>query len=434
MFPRLTLVAAVLGVCLLASAADPPAAPPAAVPPATQPSVEKAPAVDYLKDLIDNYVQGIERTRFFTAAGVDGELTAEEWQAAAGQKDSFVRAYDRWDYAVTFDRSADKRLNWVEAEAYRLAVAKRVLDACDKDKDGKFAGEERDQANAMLARPLQAPGSEGGWGRGDGEGGWRGSRGRGREGGQDEAQTAATEAQRAEWAQRAEEARKQQAELVAKYDADKNGKIDEQERKAMFDGLRAEQQKRELDQWDANKDGKIDDSERAAQRQAWQKQAEEAAQKWLVRRHDKDGDGKLNAEEQAAADAEKARMEQQRAEWENRRKESIKRWDADGDGQLSEAEQQKMRDEMRAQYEAKRKEMDANGDGQVSPDEMRSHWQNLQKKYDADGDGKLSDEERQKMMQAESGGMIPGGAYEIIDRAVSGRGRRGAPPADGGGQ
>ena len=63
-----------------------------------------------------------------------------------------------------------------------------------------------------------------------------------------------------------------------------------------------------------------------------------------------------------------------------------------------------MRTQIRTTMEAHRKNMDLNGDGDVSREEGREYWEKLRKKYDADGDGNLSVEERIKMMRQEMRG------------------------------
>ncbi|MCP5536336.1 MAG: hypothetical protein H7A51_08905 [Akkermansiaceae bacterium] len=84
----------------------------------------------------------------------------------------------------------------------------------------------------------------------------------------------------------------------------------------------------------------------------------------LLKKFDKDGDGKLNEEERAAA---KEAMEARRAAF-------IKKHDTDGDGKLSDEEKKAAREAIAA----KRKEIHAA----------------VLKEFDKDGDGKLSEEER----------------------------------------
>lgn len=85
----------------------------------------------------------------------------------------------------------------------------------------------------------------------------------------------------------------------------------------------------------------------------------------------------------------KARAEQREA----RRAEMIKKYDKDGDGKLSDEERKAM------QADHPRRGGEGRGEGRRGPrmtDEQRAE---MLKKYDKDGDGKLSDEERKAMME-----------------------------------
>lgn len=84
------------------------------------------------------------------------------------------------------------------------------------------------------------------------------------------------------------EGRKLSPELLQKYDANKNGQLEDAEREAM----RAERQKLREEkraQFDANKDGQLDDTERQAMRQAFVAERFKAL--------DTDGNGVLSLEE-----------------------------------------------------------------------------------------------------------------------------------------
>jgi hypothetical protein len=82
-------------------------------------------------------------------------------------------------------------------------------------------------------------------------------------------------------------------------------------------------------QWDKNGDGKLDDSERAAAKQAMgdRKHMGGKGRERMLQRFDKDGDGVLNETERAAA-----------AEDLSSRPRVLKRFDADGDGKLNDQE------------------------------------------------------------------------------------------------
>jgi len=116
-----------------------------------------APADDPIGELMDSDVGTEERDRFFASAGVDGELSREEFEAAAAKPGSFVRKYEPWRDARAHDADGNGRLNWPEAERYRQAMRKRLLGRFDRNGDGKITGPERDAANAVLGRGLERP-------------------------------------------------------------------------------------------------------------------------------------------------------------------------------------------------------------------------------------------------------------------------------------
>ena len=96
----------------------------------------------------------------------------------------------------------------------------------------------------------------------------------------------------------------------------------------------------------------------------------------LLKEFDKDGDGKLSADEM------KAMREARIAKMEEMKKEMLEKYDADKDGKLSEDERAKARADREAE---------------------------MLKKFDTDGDGKLSDEEKAKMPKRPGGPGGPGG-------------------------
>ncbi|MGN1360047.1 MAG: EF-hand domain-containing protein [Kiritimatiellia bacterium] len=98
----------------------------------------------------------------------------------------------------------------------------------------------------------------------------------------------------------------------------------------------------------------------------------------LIAEFDKDGDGKLNAEEKAAA----------QAAMEKRRQERIKKFDKDGDGKLNEAERKAMREAMRSSRP------------QANPARQRAFAEGMIKNFDKNGDGKLDVDELVAMQNA----------------------------------
>lgn len=159
-----------------------------------------------------------------------------------------------------------------------------------------------------------------------------------------------------------------------------------------------------------------------AQQQPTQDTSAIAAKIQLMKKYDKDGDGRLNEEERKLAN--KAMKEKSADLNEMRQKHAkdvIKRFDKDGDEKLSESELTVFLDEQRKMFEKMRgrrmgrfgrnmpKEIlakyDKNGDGKLDRDERREMFKDgakrraaLIKKYDKDGDGKLSDDERSNLI------------------------------------
>ena len=296
---HLMILAATVAVLGFVSASAQAQAKPETVVKAAEPKADVKTPVDHVKDLFDDYGQGDERGRFFAAAGVDGEITKKEFSAVAGKPKSFVRSYDRWDAAVTHDLDKNGKLNWPEAEKYRAGVRALVLARCDKDKDRMLKGAERDAANAMLERGLPRPRRRA----------WTIARwDRNNDGKIDDGERTAMNADSNTW-------RKRRDDWVKRWDKDSDGKLSREEQEAAAKAMRGEYEKTLLEKWDANKDGQLDDDEKKAMRDSWRKQMEERANRYLLRRHDKDGDGQLSKTEQAAADAEREKWDQRRQEW-----------------------------------------------------------------------------------------------------------------------
>lgn len=143
----------------------------------------------------------------------------------------------------------------------------------------------------------------------------------------------------------------------------------------------------------------------------------------LMKQFDKDGDGRLNEEERAAArEAIKNKSADLEQLKKNHAKDIIKKFDVDGDGKLDQEELSAFLDEQRKLFNKQRRSMgprrnfkpskemlakfDKNGDGKIDDTERRAMFQEararreaLIKKYDADGDGRLSDAERNNLIQ-----------------------------------
>ncbi len=107
--------------------------------------------------------------------------------------------------------------------------------------------------------------------------------------------------------------RKLPKELIAKFDADKDGKLNREERQAMWEDwaqkhpeeVKKMQERRKafLDKYDTDKDGKLNKEERQAMRKDWAQKNPEIAKKFeehhkaMLDKYDVDKDGKLSREE-----------------------------------------------------------------------------------------------------------------------------------------
>jgi Ca2+-binding EF-hand superfamily protein len=89
--------------------------------------------------------------------------------------------------------------------------------------------------------------------------------------------------------------------LLEKFDTDKDGKLSDDERKAMRAEMKAQQEKRQaamLEKYDADKDGKLSDTEKATM-----KTDMEAKRAAMLEKYDANKSGKLEPEEIKAARA-----------------------------------------------------------------------------------------------------------------------------------
>ena len=91
-----------------------------------------------------------------------------------------------------------------------------------------------------------------------------------------------------------------------------------------------------------------------------------ARERSIIKKFDKDGDGKLSKLEQRDADAaikaSRAREEKEKEEW-------IKKFDTDGDGEISREEKEAAGKARSANREAIIKKFDADGDGKLNKEE-----------------------------------------------------------------
>lgn len=330
------------------------------------------PARDLLKDAVDPYAPGLERVRFFAAAGVDGELDGEEFLADASKPDPFVRPFDRWDLMRKFDKNANQTLDWLEADAYRLATQKRLLATYDRNKDGRLDRAERDAANRGLAkaspqRGIRNPSA--------------------RRAGPDA--TGAPPYYRPDY-----------AALYRQADRDGDGRLAGPEAQA-YQAAIAEGRKRwELGYYDLDGDGKLSRRERGRiyqDRRNWRQHLRQAAD---LKRYDTNRDGRLDERERAAQLAGDARREQA---LQHRQRMMLKRWDRDEDGRLSRSERAARAADHHRRWAEQRKLMDTNRDGTISPPEAAAFRKKLLDQYDMNKDADLDEEEKNKVRDAHNG-------------------------------
>ena len=116
-------------------------------------------------------------------------------------------------------------------------------------------------------------------------------------------------------------------EVMKKFDANKDGKLSEEERKNLrneMSGLRAGVPPLLAKKFDKDGDGKLSEVERSEFRKDLASKGRRLPPH-LMQRFDTNGDGELSDEERSGA----------RQAWEDRKQEMLKKFDADGDGKLN---------------------------------------------------------------------------------------------------
>ncbi|HUS46516.1 MAG TPA: hypothetical protein VNA25_06760 [Phycisphaerae bacterium] len=116
--------------------------------PATAPAEQ--PAQDRCASAVDPFDPVEEFIRFRVAAGEDRELDEQQFRDNREKANPFVRVFDLWEQIIRFDHNGDGKINWPEAEQYRLRLREKILATYDADGDGRLKGDERKAANQAL--------------------------------------------------------------------------------------------------------------------------------------------------------------------------------------------------------------------------------------------------------------------------------------------
>jgi hypothetical protein len=315
---------------------------------------------------VDPYVPGAERIRFLAAAGVDNELTAEEFAANAARAEPFARKFDTWAALAKHDANGNGTIDWFEAEAYRRDLRSRVMASFDANRDGRLTGDERDKANAALLS-----------GKLPGRGGGVTAR-----------------------APVAPVARRMQ-DLLHGFDEDGDGRLSDEEFDAWREARREEFEQRrlemELQHFDTDGDGQLSEEEQAAL-ETFQGRLAGLGERLRERLIDEDGDGEISDEERGRAIRKMPMMVR-------RMREEMRRLtDADGDGEVSRKERavfgDLMRDGMQRMIEGYTQDYDRDGNGRLDAEERQTLLTGVEEEmnaraaeYDINGDGRLDVEE-----------------------------------------
>jgi len=144
-----------------------------------------------------------------------------------------------------------------------------------------------------------------------------------------------------------------QGRILEKYDANKNGQLDPEE-KAVFEKDREARRAEFMKKFDTDGDGQLNDTEKQAMREQMGAMGmghrggrhfgPEMRQR-MLEKYDTNKNGQLDPEEKEVA----------KRDHEARRAEMLKRFDTDGDGKLSDGERDTMRQQMRSERGGEKK-------------------------------------------------------------------------------
>lgn len=340
-------------------------------------------AAGVLNSAVDPLDEAAQRTKFLECSGIDNELTQKEFAADQQAATGFARKFDRWENLSAFDKNKSGTIDWFEAQAYRQDLRQKVLAAFDADKDGKLAGDEQTAAAAALLAgkvKFEKPAAT---------------------------TRIATTAERGETP--ASGGPPSQEEMVKKYDKDGDGKLSNEERRAMWKEMMEKRQKDMLAKYDKNGDGTLDKDETARMnRTEGMAHMPKGMREFTLRNFDADGDGELSEAEFEKAEQLNRKFQKVAKGWE------AKVFDTDGDGNVSDEERKAQMLKwapVAMVFKAKMDKLsDADGDGEVTGQEREKFGRRMmegmvrfltmfEKQADADKDGKLSDTEQDTMVE-----------------------------------
>ena len=328
-----------------------------------EPPAPAQPRPDALSGAVDPYDAAAEKARFLAAAGVDNELSEEEFKADTGDE-PFVRPFDTWKKLAAFDGDRNGRLSWLEAEACRADLRRRLLKAFDANDDGRLSGDERTRALASLGGTEAASPTPGGDGK--------------------------------------------PPRWMGPHDKDGDGQLSAEERAAAMASLRESWQKQSLERFDTDGDGQLSDEENKARREYWRQRNRRQGRQMELRFLDTDGDGEISDEERRQAEGVGRKFEAFGQEM------KLLTLDLNGDGEITKLEEAAAAGAwmaegsvlmLKAQVWA-----DGDRDGQVSWAEREAFEDHVRGKlidwmdrfaapYDTDKNGRFSVDERSKLVE-----------------------------------
>lgn len=289
--------------------------------PARQSSSTKD-APDILHGPIEPFLEGPERTLFLKAAGVDSELSEEEFVRDRQREGGFVHEFDRWEVLIRYDNNRNGILDWFEFKSYLQVVRDYVLHKFDVNGDRRLSDIERERAKLDLRDGFTGQGVT-------------------------------------------------LADVINKHDSNGDGIITRtefeagvKEWKKIFD---AQYKSRELGRWDANNNGVIDVGEREL---VMEREYQESNAR-ILDRYDADLDGKLNEGE----------LQEYRRERESADEQLF---DLDNNGALSQEEREEYAKSSRGQYWADFDKYDIRPDGVHDVEERKAFWAYLRTQVNAE--------------------------------------------------